>query len=424
MKLFELYQQNTLQGTENLKRISEAVANKTGAVITVGSTPIRLGINSAKYIFGLYEAAIQNGTSERFLEGLANLNPSMVMENDNTMRHIVSKYKHEVKNFLAGSELSTDLYHALFDYYSDHGEMPYGVQKARDGDPYEWVHLRFDQDVHDYTGGNPDVPALPTATMPGMPQESMFESKKMKVVSERYDDEDEDDWFGFNDKSRRAATGGVVTTKDTGIVHKGKYGSEYQGDAEDEDEYGRKKRTPKAQPAPDAPKRSVGRPNAGVKGSDEAGTKFGDYSSWYHKTKRTHGERKIVGGKNGGLAVVPKGKKYLVIGKWENDEGTLFSSPSELVTVKDLEQYKSGKGRPKKVREWIETLRFVAEGETTKTATGLRHSAKGKYGADENKPEDEEQLDKAGTNRREKAMGVKWDREKKWGGGINVESKK
>ena len=27
----------------------------------------------------------------------------------------------------------------------------------------------------------------------------------------------------------------------------------------------------------------------------------------------------------------------------------------------DLGEYKSAKGRPKKVREWIETLRFVAE---------------------------------------------------------------
>jgi hypothetical protein len=179
MKLFELYQQNTLQGTNNLKRISEAVTNKTGAVITVGNTQVKLGINSAKYVLGLYETAVANGTSEQFLEGLSNLNPTMVMENDNTMRHIVSKFKHEVKNFLAGQDLDSDLYHALFDYYSDHGEMPYGVQKARDGDPYEWVHMRFDQDVHDYTGSdNVDVPALTPANMSMMPrQESMFEAR-------------------------------------------------------------------------------------------------------------------------------------------------------------------------------------------------------------------------------------------------------
>lgn len=361
MKLFELYQQNTLQGTNNLKLISEAVENKTGAVITVGNSQVRLGINSARYVLGLYETAVANGTSEQFLEGLANLNPTMVMENDNTMRHIVSKFKHEVKNFLAGQELSEDLYHALFDYYSDHGEMPYGIQKGRDGDPYEWVHMRFDRDVHDYTGNNnnPDVPAMPAMSM--MPQESMFESKKMKVVSERYDDEDEDDWFGFNDKSRRAATGGVVTTKDTGIVHKGKYGSEYQGDAEDEDEYGRKKRQPKAQPAPDAPKRSAGRPSAAIQ-SSEAGEQISDYKLWYHKSKRKHPERKIVGSNANALAVVPKGKKFLVVSKWENGAGTLLDNPNEIVSLADLQAFKSAKGRPKKVREWIETLRFVAEG--------------------------------------------------------------
>jgi len=33
-----------------------------------------------------------------------------------------------------------------------------------------------------------------------------------------------------------------------------------------------------------------------------------------------------------------------------------------LVTLDALKSYKSGKGRPKKVREWIETLRFVSEG--------------------------------------------------------------
>jgi hypothetical protein len=27
----------------------------------------------------------------------------------------------------------------LYDYYSDNGEMPYGVAKARDGDPYNWI---------------------------------------------------------------------------------------------------------------------------------------------------------------------------------------------------------------------------------------------------------------------------------------------
>ena len=355
MKLFELYQQNTLQGTNNLKRISEAVENKAAAVITVGTTQVKLGINSARYVFGLYETAVANGTSEQFLEGLANLNPTMVMENDNTMRHIVSKFKHEVKNFIAGQELSDDLYHALYDYYSDHGEMPYGTMKGRDGDPYEWVHMRFDQDVHDYTGGNnPDIPALPPATMPMMPrQESMYESKKIMKedpwaamradVLARAEREKAEKGSGKFSKSRNPDSGGTVYTRkynaDTG--HSIETGNDGEGKTKE--------------------KRSVGRPNSGISGADEVGTKFTDYGSWYHKSKRTHAERKIAGSKNHAVAVVPKGKKYLIVGKWEDGAGTLFSSPSELVTLADLGEYKSAKGRPKKVREWIETLRFVAE---------------------------------------------------------------
>jgi hypothetical protein len=351
MKLFELYQQNTLQGTNNLKRISEAVANKTGAVINVGNTQVKLGINSARYVFGLYETAVANGTSEQFLEGLANLNPTMVMENDNTMRHIVSKFKHEVKNFLAGQELSDDLYHALFDYYSDHGEMPYGVQKARDGDPYEWVHMRFDQDVHDYAGGgNPDIPALPSATMPSMPrQESMYESKKVKM-EEGWDDMMAD-VRARADKETPGATGKFDRkSTGTGTVYSRKYNADSGQSIE-----------PKKDAEGKSPvKRSRGRPSAAAS-STEGGTSFADYNSWYHKSKRTHSERKIVGSRAGAVAVVPKGKKYLVVGNWENDSGMLFDAPSEILSLEDLKAFKSAKGRPKKIREWIETLRFVSE---------------------------------------------------------------
>ena len=36
-------------------------------------------------------------------------------------------------------DLDQDLYEAAFKYYCSTGDMPYGVAKARDGDPYEWV---------------------------------------------------------------------------------------------------------------------------------------------------------------------------------------------------------------------------------------------------------------------------------------------
>ena len=37
-----------------------------------------------------------------------------------------------------------DLYDDLYAYFADSGDMPYGIQKARDGDPYDWVHDKLD----------------------------------------------------------------------------------------------------------------------------------------------------------------------------------------------------------------------------------------------------------------------------------------
>lgn len=56
-----------------------------------------------------------------------------------TIDHILNRFKHEVKQFEAGHDMDSDLYEALFDYYSDSGDMPYGIAKARTGDPFTWV---------------------------------------------------------------------------------------------------------------------------------------------------------------------------------------------------------------------------------------------------------------------------------------------
>ena len=68
---------------------------------------------------------------------------SVVLEAGTNLEHIVTRFKHETKRFLAGDDLDSDLYEALYDYYADAGEMPYGVAKARDGDPYQWVSDHF-----------------------------------------------------------------------------------------------------------------------------------------------------------------------------------------------------------------------------------------------------------------------------------------
>jgi hypothetical protein len=87
------------------------------------------------------------------------MNESRLMDSaGETISHILNRFKHEVKQFEAGNELDEKLYDALFDYYNDAGEMPYGVAKARDGDPMEWVatNLQSYLDGGTIMGGNPD----------------------------------------------------------------------------------------------------------------------------------------------------------------------------------------------------------------------------------------------------------------------------
>lgn len=62
-----------------------------------------------------------------------------------TFQHILDTFKRDVKDFETGGEMSNHLYDALYDYYFD--DMPYGTQKARDGDPMEWVCQRFESDL-------------------------------------------------------------------------------------------------------------------------------------------------------------------------------------------------------------------------------------------------------------------------------------
>ena len=94
----------------------------------------------------------------------SDVNESVVLEAGSTLEHIIKKFKHETKNFLAGNDLDNDLYDALYDYYSDNGEMPYGVAKARDGDPYQWISNKFadEMQMHGY-GRQTDMLNMPGA---------------------------------------------------------------------------------------------------------------------------------------------------------------------------------------------------------------------------------------------------------------------
>jgi len=52
----------------------------------------------------------------------------------------------QVVNWVAGDEISDELFEKLYSYYLDNGEMPYGVAKARTGDPHTWVLDRMEQE--------------------------------------------------------------------------------------------------------------------------------------------------------------------------------------------------------------------------------------------------------------------------------------
>ena len=53
----------------------------------------------------------------------------------------------EVKHILASNDVTdldqieygSEVYEDLYDYYANSGEMPYGVMKAREGTPDEWI---------------------------------------------------------------------------------------------------------------------------------------------------------------------------------------------------------------------------------------------------------------------------------------------
>jgi len=72
---------------------------------------------------------------------------AMLDESGNTWDHLLDRFRHEVQQFKDGNELDHDLYDALFDYYSQHGAMPYGVAKGRTGDPFNWVSERLSKDL-------------------------------------------------------------------------------------------------------------------------------------------------------------------------------------------------------------------------------------------------------------------------------------
>ena len=136
----------------------------------------------------------------------------MIDESGETLSHILNRFKHEVKQFEAGEELSDHLFDALFDYYCDNGEMPYGTAKARDGDPYEWITDRLDQELRTTNEAGPSPTDIKFAT-------PAYQRKASATPGS-------DDWrikqTDFDQKEREMPTtrvGLAQRAKDLGISH-------------------------------------------------------------------------------------------------------------------------------------------------------------------------------------------------------------
>ena len=89
-----------------------------------------------------------------------------------TLDHILQRFSREVADFEAGAELDNDLFDALYDYYFD--DMPYGVKKARTGDPHEWISERLADElgITESNSGMIMPEADPIATVEAMPDVS------------------------------------------------------------------------------------------------------------------------------------------------------------------------------------------------------------------------------------------------------------
>ena len=84
-------------------------------------------------------------------------------ETDATLDSIVERYPTELESILTGNSFLTDhdkFYNELYEYFvtgAGRGEMPYGVAKAQDGDPDQWITEYLEQEFgREFGHGNPE----------------------------------------------------------------------------------------------------------------------------------------------------------------------------------------------------------------------------------------------------------------------------
>ena len=56
----------------------------------------------------------------------------------------LAQFKQIADGELSSGDLSDADFQVIFDHFVNNGEMPYGVAKARDGDPFSWIDDHID----------------------------------------------------------------------------------------------------------------------------------------------------------------------------------------------------------------------------------------------------------------------------------------
>jgi len=107
-----------------------------------------------------------------------------------TLDHICKTFSREVADFKQTGDMDEDLFQALYDYYFD--DMPYGVKKARSGDPYEWVSDRFQEDMpleegtrEDFTTHGMDSKPSRLVSVPAKPAQTPWSRDPIAALTDR-----------------------------------------------------------------------------------------------------------------------------------------------------------------------------------------------------------------------------------------------
>jgi len=151
-----------VQVGKNVLATKPIKATLDGKPVTVMVNPEIRGVPGSQFYVGVMATPVQEQNvaedAVRSLRRAAGLTEGRMLDEDRSkLDHILNRFKHEVRNFEDDGELADDLYDALFDYYSDTGDMPYGTAKARDGDPYEWIA----QNLNSYLDGGGIIGGVP-----------------------------------------------------------------------------------------------------------------------------------------------------------------------------------------------------------------------------------------------------------------------